>query len=535
MAGEGGGCNLAGGWGDLISEWGMEQARMMPKKSFWAVLAAAMAAGMAVVCVGDEVAPEVGALGLEDCVRLALERNLDLQVRRLARTEAEYDIGVARGAYDPEVTLEAGRTHVETGGESGGTAEGVLGTMRSESDEDLLSAGVGGQLGWLGTRYEISAKNGETSGTRGGTGFETSTARVGASITQPLLKGLRTDSSRFQVASAKVLSEEAALEVEAEMQSLLAGVEKAWYGLLAARQSRTVQEEAVALAEQLLADNRRKVQIGAMSALDEKQAEAQAASARADLARAEQAVTVAENELKTVVWADLRSVWRQEMTTEGALEVPPPGTAAPDAGIGMENALARRPELRRARLELERQGLAVELYRDQRLPGVDLKGGYGLAATGADSASDAWSTVSDADEPYWNVGVTVTIPIGNRTARNRHLQSLAAQDRARLQLRKLEESTLAEVINAAAAAEACLERIEATRDAAEYALDALNAEQRKLEQGKSTSFVVLQLQKDLTAARQAETVALADYHQALADFSLAEGSMLERHGIVLGE
>ena len=508
---------------------------MMPKKCFWAVLVAAMAAGVVVVCAGEEGAAGVGSLGLEDCVRLALERNLDLQVTRLERTEAEYDVGIARGAYDPEVTLEAGRTHTESAGESGGTSEGVLGTMRTESDEDSLSAGVGGRLGVLGTRYELSARNGETSGTRGGTGFETSTARVGASITQPLLKGLRTDSARYQVRSAEMQSEEAALEVEQAAQSLLASVEKAWYGLLEARQSRAVQEEAVALAEQLLADNRRKVKIGAMSVLDEKQAESQAATARADLARAEQAVTQAENDLKMLVWADLRSVWRQEMSAEGVLEAPEEGATAPDAGIGMENALARRPELRRARLALERQGLAVDLYRDQRLPGVDLKGGYGLAAAAADSMSDAWSTVADADEPYWNVGVTVTIPIGNRAARNRHLQSLAAQDRARLQLRKLEESALAEVINAAAAAEACLERIAATRDAAEYAQDALNAEQRKLEQGRSTSFVVLQLQKDLTAARQAETAALADYHQALADFSLAEGSMLERHGIVMGE
>ena len=76
------------------------------------------------------------------------------------------------------MTLEARRTHTETAGESGGTSEGVLGTARTESDEDVLSAGVGGQLGWLGTRYVLSAKNGETSGSRGGTGFGTSTARA---------------------------------------------------------------------------------------------------------------------------------------------------------------------------------------------------------------------------------------------------------------------------------------------------------------------------------------------------------------------
>ena len=128
------------------------------------------------------------------------------------------------------------------------------------------------------------------------------------------------------------------------------------------------------------------------------------------------------------------------------------------------------------------------------------------------------------------MGVTLTIPLGNRQARNRHLKSLSAQERQRLQVRKLEEGVLSELVDAAAAVESCLLKIAASRDAAEYARDALTAEQRKHDQGKSTSFVVLQLQKDLTEARRAETAALADYHQALADFALAEGSVLERHG-----
>jgi len=42
--------------------------------------------------------------------------------------------------------------------------------------------------------------------------------------------------------------------------------------------------------------------------------------------------------------------------------------------------------------------------------------------------------------------------------------------------------------------------VDATREARIYAEAALSAEQKKLESGKSTSFVVLQLTKDLTAA-----------------------------------
>jgi HAE1 family hydrophobic/amphiphilic exporter-1 len=73
--------------------------------------------------------------------------------------------------------------------------------------------------------------------------------------------------------------------------------------------------------------------------------------------------------------------------------------------------------------------------------------------------------------------------------------------------------------------------VESTRKARIYADEALSAEQKKLESGKSTSFVVLQLQRDLTSARSEEIRALADYNRALAELFRAEGTTLERRKI----
>ena len=73
------------------------------------------------------------------------------------------------------------------------------------------------------------------------------------------------------------------------------------------------------------------------------------------------------------------------------------------------------------------------------------------------------------------------------------------------------------------------ERVGTTRQAREFAVVALQAEQTKMDNGKSTSFVVLQLQRDLTSARSEEIRALAEYNRALAQLALREGSVLERH------
>ena len=78
-----------------------------------------------------------------------------------------------------------------------------------------------------------------------------------------------------------------------------------------------------------------------------------------------------------------------------------------------------------------------------------------------------------------------------------------------------------------------LQRVDATRKARIYAEDALVAEQKKLENGKSTSFVVLQLQSNLTTARSAEIRAQADYNIALEQLALDEGNTFERNHIDL--
>ena len=105
----------------------------------------------------------------------------------------------------------------------------------------------------------------------------------------------------------------------------------------------------------------------------------------------------------------------------------------------------------------------------------------------------------------------------------------------KLELRQLEETALVEVDDAAAAVTTGLERVNATKEARTYAEQALAAEQRKLENGKSTSFVVLQLQRDLTNARNAAIQALMDYNQQCAALALAEGAMLERHDVAFAE
>ena len=472
--------------------------------------------------------PAARELTLSDCVGLALENNLELKIEKIARAVARQEVEAAKGGYDPELSVSAKRAHEETAGESAGTAAGALEVLGSETDNDSYEASVGGATGLGGLNYEVGARTGDADGTRDGNPFDASTGSAGITLTQPLLKGFKSDGTRYQVALARGQSEEARVQLEAKAQAVVAQVEEAWYALVRAREGIRVQEDAVRLATQLYEDNRRKVQIGAMSLLDEKQAGSQAASARADLSSVRQAYAEAQNQLKSLVFADHRNFREVDLSAVGELEARP---VAVNPEVAGERALLDRPNLRQARLALERQGIAVAHQRNQTLPSLDLVGGYGVAASDEESRGDVFDQMESADEPYWSVGVTLAFPLGNRAAKSRHAQSAATEEKMKLELQRLEEAALVEVDDAAAAVATGLERVQATEEARAYAEQALQAEQRKLDSGKSTSFVVLQLQRDLTQARNAEIQARVDYNLQQSAWALAQGMMLERHGV----
>jgi outer membrane protein TolC len=100
-----------------------------------------------------------------------------------------------------------------------------------------------------------------------------------------------------------------------------------------------------------------------------------------------------------------------------------------------------------------------------------------------------------------------------------------------LTLKKLEQNIMVQIDDDIKQAESSYEQVAATRTAKEYAAAALDAEQKKLENGKSTTYTVLQMQRDLTTARGNLIQALDTYNKALAQLSLDEGSTLQRLGI----
>lgn len=462
------------------------------------------------------------SVSLDAVIAEALQHNFDVQIERYNPEIALYDLRIGYAAYDPEFSFSGEHDYSKERGNIAASAPAT------RSDGETFISELNGGLPF-GTSYKL---HGDAGGSRvGSTNFLSSGGgQAYFTLTQPLLKNFWIDRNRLTILVAKNRLKYSEQGLRFRLISVVTSVEQAYYDLIAARENVKVQRAAMELADRLLAENKKRVEVGTMAPLDEKQAESQVASSRADLISAERALTAQENVFKSIISDDYRRIHDTEY-------VPVESLAAPVQNFDLQKSwtagMTLRPDLLQVRLDLERQGIQLKYDRNQLFPELDVFGTYGQGANSGDVVSygDTFDQIGSGDRPFYNYGAKITVPLSNASARNAYKQTKLTVKQATLALKQFEQNVLIQIDDAIKQAQSDYQSVQATRAAREYAEAALDAEQKKLASGKSTSFVVLQLQKDLTTARSAEISALASYNKSLAAIAQAEGTTLERRGI----
>jgi len=215
----------------------------------------------------------------------------------------------------------------------------------------------------------------------------------------------------------------------------------------------------------------------------------------------------------------------------------------PDVDTAVRRALAERTDLAQSRTEIQISDTNVSLSKSQTLPDLRVQATYlGDGAGGTRLLRDGFlgpvigsertsfgstlGQVFSADFPNWTVGMTLSYPLGNSTAEGNLARARLERDQAAARLRSNEVAAVREVRLAALRLEQNRQRVDTTRLARELAEQRLDAEQRRFEVGMSTSFLVIQAQRDLVIARDGEQRALLDYQLAVIGFESAQQTSL---------
>lgn len=454
---------------------------------------------------------------------MVLSHNLELKIDRYDPEIQLYTLNGSYGAYDPNFSLSGQHDHSESGPQllSGGFT--IPGSKR---DDNRFSSSLGGYFPW-GTTYSLSGNASDTYGSSSGAAFENSVANASFTVSQPLLKNFWINENLLTIRVNKNRLKYSELTLKQQIMATITTLEQAYFDLIYDRENVLVQEKAVELAERLVAENRKKLEVGTLAPLDLQSAEAQAASSRAAVIQARNQLGTQERIVKRLISENYSEWARIDLVPTGTLTAQPPIVNLQDS---WSKGLAERPELTQAKLDIEKSGIQLKYDRNQLFPELDVFATYGYNGT-AGEYSGALYEVQKRDLPFYTYGGSISIPLSRTTVRNNYRAHKAAMQQTVLKLKGLEQTIMRDIDNDIGSIRANYDQVHATRAAREYQEAALDAEQKKLESGKSTTYTVLQVQRDLTSARGSEIQALDTYNKSLSQLSLDEGSTLERLGI----
>jgi HAE1 family hydrophobic/amphiphilic exporter-1 len=514
------------------------------------------------------------ALSVREAIELALANNKDIEVARENVRAAEFDLKAARGVYDPRFLTNSyyERTETPTASFLSGSSTGAVtqsGFFSSSSVQGLTPAFGGGyRLDFVNNRIttnnQFAALNPQYP------------SALTLSYTQPILKGRGFDQNRRQIEIAKKGLGLTDAQFRQRAIETITNVQRAYWDLVYALRNLQIQRDAVRDARSQLEHNKRLVGEGMLAPIDVVAAEAQVSGFEQSVYSALDEVGRAENNLKNLI-AEKReaAIWNVSIVPTDSVDLVPPSVGLPEA---MQAALKSRPELQSSDVAREINEIEQRFAREQTRPQVDLIGSYGLVGLagalnssaginpltasstelrnrinelsringlqplpdppvqtlpGALVGGEAQSLANLAANRFTNfrVGVSVNLPFRNTTAEAQLGRSLVERDRIRTQREQLEQLIQVDVRNALQLVRTAESRLRAAASARNASEQQYASEQRKLDAGQSTVFLVLERQTQLATARGNELRAQTELNKSIAELQRATGNALEQNRV----
>jgi outer membrane protein TolC len=357
-------------------------------------------------------------------------------------------------------------------------------------------------------------------------------AGLNFTLTQPLLKGFAFDMAvpRQDVLRATFDSDRARQGARAALIAAVKSTDDAYWDLVQALKSYSIQRNSLRLADEQLAITQRQIDAGILAPSDLITVESTQAQRAYSLLQAESLVGTASDSLRTVLNMP-RGDWERPL-----LPVDPPQFQERSMDLDTINsvALANRPEVAQARIDVEKAALNVRVAKTDRLPELDAVFNYGLVGQGL-TYGETTSQVFGAGLPAWTATMNFTwSPL--MKAAGATVDSLQATESANhTQLELVRVSLYAELRSDLRNLDFAARQVRAAAKFRDLAQRALDAEQRKFLNGNnmSNNILVALKQDQLAQAQLAELSAVIGHHKASTAIDAAMGVLLDQRNIDL--
>lgn len=486
----------------------------------------------------------VRRLSIDEAVALALEQNVDLQVDRIDPQVQDYSISVARSGWTPIFF-----SSVTTRSATNPPQDIFGGSTTAVTNENLTSvAGVQQALPFGGATYSANWVSGRVTTNNIFSSFNPQlNSSVAFNYTQPLLRNFTIDATRQQVLVSRKNREISDVQLQQSIAVTTRNVKNAYWDLVFANNNLAVQRQSLELAQRSFRDNRARVEIGTMAPLDIVQAEAEVAQREEGVILAEAAISRAEDRLRALISnpLDQPEFWNTRLEPSDPPTFQP---ASVNVDAAVRNALSARTDLVATRKQIESNDISIRYFRNQSMPDINAVVNYsaiGLAGTQFELSPDfpprrlnetrrgffgAFADAVGSDFPTWSVQLQVSYPIGASNAETNLARARLQNTQAHKQLQSSELQVTTQIRDLARNVQTNAKRIEATRASRALAEKRLEAEEKKFQAGMTSSFLVIQAQRDLSQARNNELLATIDYLKSVVDYETAQQAPLTGGG-----
>jgi outer membrane protein TolC len=472
---------------------------------------------------------ELLEMTLDEAIARALENNLNIQSARLNPGIQNYSLFAAEAAFAPTFSTTIGQNN-----SSQQSTSQLDGGTRTSTDRLTFNTSLSKSIPWYGGRLSANFNNSRTETNNAFSTLNPSfRSSVSLGYTQPLLQGFGIDNQRNSIRTQEIQLEITDVQLQGQVENLTNDVRVAYWALRSAIEQIEIQRRSLAQAEELLAQNQIRVELGTMSELQVVQAESQVASAEQSLLNAEVQWRNQELNFKRLLLggADDPLLFQ----TLNPTSLPSLELITVDIQTATERALQQRTDIRQQRQQHEISELNLEVTENNLKPQLDLTASYSVSGVGGDlyqrdqlggdpvliesgGYSDGIQSILDRDTPTWNLSLNFSYPLGNKAARANLERARLQMRQTELDLRNQELAIVTQVTNAGLAVNDTYLQYEAAQRSREVAERSAEIELTRFNVGASTNYEVTQAQDDLRAARLSELRAIINYVNAVAEF-----------------
>jgi outer membrane protein TolC len=178
--------------------------------------------------------------------------------------------------------------------------------------------------------------------------------------------------------------------------------------------------------------------------------------------------------------------------------------------------------------------VVIQAIHNSLLPSLDVYASYYLA--GLDGAlRPTFTNILHGDFPNFSFGVTLDMPLRNRTAQADAERALLEQRRLQVKLQDAKNQAGWDVNKAWSGVQQCRDQLEAAQKLVALARQVLEMQQEKFSRALCAVEEVITAQQNLAIAQGHVVRAHVTYAKALIQYEEVTGTLLERNNIEMSE